>query len=129
MCRCTCVLVPKRRSAPLNSTVAKTSAGALEHMPIVQIGNVAQTIKELKKSGFWIMGAHMEGNSDYFNASLTGPICLVIGNEGKGLSRLTKESCDLLVQIPMYGKVNSLNASVAASLLMYEVIRQRKFNG
>lgn len=119
------ILLPKRHAAPLNQTVAKTSAGALEHMPIAQIGNVVQTLNTLKKQGFWIVGADMDGEIDYFHADLNMPIVLVVGNEGKGLSRLTRENCDILVRIPMYGKVNSLNASVAASLLIYEVLRQR----
>ncbi len=119
------VLVPKRHSAPINETVGKTSAGAVEYMPIVPIGNIAQTLKALKKRGFWVMGADMDGETDYFHASFTEPVVLVIGSEGKGMSRLVKESCDVLVQIPMFGQINSLNASVAAALLMYEVVRQR----
>lgn len=120
------VLLPKRRSAPINETVGKTSAGAVEYLPLVQIGNVTQTLKQLKKRGFWVIGADMEGKTDYFHSSLTEPIVLVIGSEGKGISHLVKENCDVLVQIPMFGHVNSLNASVAAALLMYEVVRQRQ---
>lgn len=120
------VLVPKRRSAPLNETVGKTSAGAMEYMPIVPVGNTVQLLKKLKKRGFWVIGADMDGTVDYFHSSLTDPIVLVIGSEGRGMSRLVKETCDVLVQIPMFGEVNSLNASVAAALLMYETVRQRQ---
>ncbi|WP_040293710.1 23S rRNA (guanosine(2251)-2'-O)-methyltransferase RlmB [Acetonema longum] len=120
------VLIPKRRSCPLSGTVAKTSAGAIEHVPVARIGNVAQTIKELKKMGCWIVGADMAGSQNYYQADLTGPIVVVIGNEGQGLSRLTKETCDFLVKIPMKGKIASLNASVACSLILYEVFRQRE---
>lgn len=125
-CGATAVLIPKRHTAPINATVAKTSAGALESIPLVQVGNVAQTIEELKKQGFWVIGAHMEGQQTLYQADLTSPLVLVIGNEGKGLSRLTKERCDFLVTIPMYGRINSLNASVAAAILMYEAVRQRQ---
>lgn len=120
------ILVPKRRSAPLNETVGKTSAGAIEYMPIVPIGNSVQLLNRLKKRGFWVIGADMDGETDYFHSSLTEPIVLVIGSEGKGISRLVKETCDVLVQIPMFGHINSLNASVAAALLMYELVRQRQ---
>lgn len=119
------VLIPKRHSAPINSTVAKTSAGAIEHVSLVEIGNVSQTIKMLKKAGFWVLGAAMEGEQTLYESDMTVPTVLVIGNEGKGISRLVKEQCDYLVQIPMLGKLNSLNASVAAAILMYEVVRQR----
>lgn len=125
-CGATAVLIPKRHTAPINATVAKTSAGALESISLVQVGNVAQTIEELKKQGFWVLGAHMEGQQTLYQADLTSPLVLVIGNEGKGLSRLTKERCDFLVTIPMYGRINSLNASVAAAILMYEAVRQRQ---
>ena len=125
-CGATAVLIPKRHTAPINATVAKTSAGAVESSPLVQVGNVAQTIEELKKQGFWVLGAHMEGQQTLYQADLTSPLVLVIGNEGKGLSRLTKERCDFLVTIPMYGRLNSLNASVAAAILMYEAVRQRQ---
>lgn len=125
-CGATAVLIPKRHTAPINATVAKTSAGAVESIPLVQVGNVAQTIEDLKKQGFWVLGAHMEGQQTLYQADLTSPLVLVIGNEGKGLSRLTKERCDFLVTIPMYGRLNSLNASVAAAILMYEAVRQRQ---
>lgn len=120
------VLIPKRRSCPLSATVAKTSAGAVEYVPVAKIGNVAQTIKELQKLGMWVVGADMDGDKDYYEADLTGPLVLVIGSEGKGIGRLTKEVCDFLVRIPMQGKINSLNASVAGSILMYESMKQRQ---
>ncbi len=120
------VLMPKRRSCPLSGTVAKTSAGAVEYVPVARIGNVVQTIKQLQKQGFWVIGADMSGEQDYFDANLSGPVVVVVGNEGQGLGRLVKESCDLLVRIPMIGKISSLNASVACSLILYEVLRQRR---
>lgn len=119
------MLIPKRRSCPLTATVAKTSAGAVEYVPVAHIGNVAQTIKKLKENGLWIVGLDMDGEKYYYEAELKGPLVLVVGSEGEGLSRLTKESCDYLVKIPMRGKINSLNASVACSLLLYEAARQR----
>lgn len=120
------VLIPKRRSCPLSATVAKTSAGAVEYVPVAKIGNVAQTIKELQRLGMWVVGADMDGDKDYYEADLTGPLVLVIGSEGKGIGRLTKEVCDFLVRIPMQGKINSLNASVAGAILMYESMKQRQ---
>ncbi|WP_110955664.1 23S rRNA (guanosine(2251)-2'-O)-methyltransferase RlmB [Anaerosinus massiliensis] len=119
------VLIPKRRSCPLSATVAKTSAGAVEYVPVARIGNIAQTIKELKKMGMWVVGADMDGEKNYYEADLTGALVLIIGGEGKGISRLTKEQCDFLVKIPMSGKINSLNASVAGSVLMFESLKQR----
>lgn len=121
----TAVLIPKRHNAPINATVAKTSAGAVEQISLVQVGNVTQTIKQLQKQGFWVLGTHMEGDRTLYEADLTIPTVLVIGNEGKGISRVVKEACDFLVTIPMYGNLNSLNASVAAAILMYEAVRQR----
>lgn len=118
------VLMPRRRSCPLNAVVAKISAGAVEYVPVVQIGNIAQTIEELQQRGCWIVGADMDG-ADFFAANMTGPIVLVIGAEGKGLGRLVKQKCDNIVSIPMNGGVNSLNASNAGAVLMYEVVRQR----
>ena len=120
------VIIPKRRAVGLTATVAKTSAGAIEQIPLVQIGNVVQTIKQLQKQGFWVMGAHMEGDRTLYEADMTIPTVIVIGNEGKGISRVVKEACDFLVKIPMYGNLNSLNASVAAAVLMYEAVRQRQ---
>nr|WP_215830078.1 23S rRNA (guanosine(2251)-2'-O)-methyltransferase RlmB [Pelorhabdus rhamnosifermentans] len=123
---CHGLLLPKRRTAPISSTVAKISSGAVEYVPIAQIGNVSQTIKSLKKQGVWVVGADMDGEKNYYDADLTGPIVVVVGNEGQGLSRLIKENCDILVKIPMKGHMTSLNASVACSLLLYEVCRQRE---
>ncbi|WP_303997850.1 23S rRNA (guanosine(2251)-2'-O)-methyltransferase RlmB [Megamonas hypermegale] len=119
------ILIPKHRSCPLSSVVAKTSAGAVEYVPVARIGNVAQTLEGLKKQGLWVAGADMDGTENYYEANLTGPIVLVIGSEGHGVSRLTKEACDFIVKIPMRGKVNSLNASNAAAILAYEILKQR----
>ena len=119
------ILIPKRRSVSLNATVAKTSAGAVEYVPVARIGNIAQTLKKLKEKGFWVAGADMDGEKAYYEADLTGPLVLVVGSEGKGMSRLTKEACDFIVRMPMVGRINSLNASVAGSILMYEAMRQR----
>ena len=120
------ILIPKHRSCPLSSVVAKTSAGAVEYVPVARIGNVAQTLEGLKKQGLWVAGADMDGTENYYEANLTGPIVLVIGSEGHGVSRLTKEACDFIVKIPMRGKVNSLNASNAADILAYEILKQKK---
>lgn len=119
------VIIPKRRAVGLTPVVIKSSAGAVEHMNIAKVSNIANTIEELKKRGIWIYGADMEGEQDYFQKDLTGPIAIVVGSEGKGIGRLIKEKCDFIVKIPMKGKVSSLNASVAASVMMYEVLRQR----
>ncbi len=119
------VLLPKRRSCPLNASVAKSSAGAIEHVPLVHIGNVGNTIEELKKRGCWIVGADMDGEV-FYNIDLTGAVVLVIGAEGKGLGQLVRKKCDFIASIPMKGRGVSLNASVAGALLMYEVLRQRK---
>ena len=119
------VLIPKRRSCPLSATVAKTSAGAVEYVPVARIGNVAQTIKLLKEKNMWVVGADMDGDKDYYEADLTGALVLVVGSEGRGISRLAKENCDFLVRLPMNGHINSLNASVASSILMYESVKQR----
>lgn len=119
------ILIPKRRSVSLNATVAKTSAGAVEYVSVARIGNIAQTLKKLKEKGFWVAGADMDGEKAYYEADLTGPLVLVVGSEGKGMSRLTKEACDFIVRMPMVGRINSLNASVAGSILMYESMRQR----
>jgi len=120
------VLIPKRRSAPLSATVARTSAGAVAYVPVARVGNVVQAIEGLKKAGLWVVGADMDGDKPYHQADLRGPVLVVVGGEGRGLSRLVKEACDFLVRIPMRGKISSLNASVACSLLLYEVYRQRE---
>ena len=120
------VLLPRHHSVPLNATVAKTSAGAIEYVPVARIGNIAQTLKELKDKGFWVYGADMDGACDYDKANFTGPVVLIIGSEGHGIARLTRENCDTIVSLPMVGRINSLNASVAGAILMYEVSRQRR---
>lgn len=119
------IIVPRHGSAEINQGVARASAGAVEHVLLVQETNLVNTIKNLKQKGLWIVGADMMAESDYFSVSFPVPLALVIGSEGKGIRRLVKESCDLLVRIPMWGKLQSLNASVAAALLIYEVLRQR----
>lgn len=119
------IIIPKRRSVGLTATVAKTSAGAIEYVPVARVSNIPQAIDKLKQEGLWVVGADMRGDKDYFHEDMTGAIALVIGNEGKGISRLVKEKCDFLVKIPMTGKVASLNASIAAGILMYEVLRQK----
>ena len=118
------VLIPKRRSCPLSATVAKTSAGAVEHVPVARIGNMVQTIKRLKDEGLWVAAADMDG-TDYYDTDLTGALLLVVGSEGQGVGRLIKEQCDFVVRIPMVGKINSLNASVAGSILIFEAMKQR----
>lgn len=118
------IIIPKRGSVGLNEVVAKTSAGAIEYVPVAKVTNISQTIEDLKKEGLWIAGAEAGGSAMY-KQDLTGAIGLVIGSEGEGISRLVKEKCDFLVEIPMFGDVNSLNASVAAAVLMYEVVRQK----
>ncbi len=119
------IIIPKRRSVGLTAAVAKTSAGAIEYVPVAKVSNIAQTIEKLKQNGLWIVGADSGGDRDYFYGDMKGPLGLVIGNEGKGISRLVKEKCDFIVKIPMLGKLASLNASVAAAVLMYEVHRQK----
>nr|WP_042331786.1 23S rRNA (guanosine(2251)-2'-O)-methyltransferase RlmB [Desulfosporosinus orientis] len=118
------VIIPKRRSVALTGTVAKTSAGAVEHVKVARVSNLVQTLKDLKKIGCWVSGAEASGKN-VFEADLTGPRVIVIGSEGKGISRLLRENCDELVSLPMKGKVSSLNASVAGSIMLYEVLRQR----
>ena len=122
------VIIPKRRSVGLTAVVGKTSAGAIEYMPVARVTNIARTIDDLKSRGIWVACADM-GGDDYFDASLDGALALVIGSEGEGVSRLVKEKCDFTVSIPMYGKISSLNASVAAALLLYEAVRQRNYKG
>lgn len=120
------IVIPKDRSVSVNGTVIKTSAGASENMPISMVTNLNQTIKELKDNGFWIVGTDMENSTDYREIDYSGKIALVIGNEGNGMSRMIRNSCDFIAKIPMYGKINSLNASVAAGIMIYEVVRQKK---
>ena len=118
------VIIPKRRSATMTPIVAKASAGAVEYTKVAKVTNITQTIRELKEKGLWIIGTDMDGEYCY-SSNLKGPIAIVIGNEGKGISRLVRESCDLVVRIPVLGEINSLNASVAAGIIMYEIVRQR----
>lgn len=118
------VIIPKRRAVGLTPTVAKTSAGAINYTPVVKVTNLSKTMEELKERGLWFVCADMEGEVMY-RQNLTGPIGLVIGNEGSGVSRLVKERCDYIASIPMNGDIDSLNASVAAGVLAYEIVRQR----
>ncbi len=120
------VIIPKRRSVQLNATVFKTSAGAAEYVKVAQVTNVAQNLKNLRGLGLKVVGSDMNAEIDFRQADLTGGIVLIIGNEGKGMRRLTRENCDLLIKIPMVGKINSLNASTAGAVLMYEIFSQRK---
>lgn len=119
------VIIPKRRSVGLTPAVAKASAGALEYVPVARVTNIAQTIDWLKEQGVWVFGTDSKAKEDYRQAKYDMPLAIVVGNEGKGISRLVKEKCDFLVSLPMRGSVPSLNVSVAAGLLMYEVLRQR----
>ena len=121
------VIIPKRRAVGLTATVARTSAGALNYTPVAKVTNMAATIEDLKKRGIWFVCADMGGESMY-RLNLTGPIGLVIGNEGEGVSRLVKEKCDMIASIPMKGDIDSLNASVATGVLAYEIVRQRLAN-
>jgi 23S rRNA (guanosine2251-2'-O)-methyltransferase len=119
------IIIPKRRAVGLTATVAKASTGAIEHIPVVRVTNMARTIDELKERGIWIAGTDASGKQDYRQFDGTLPLGLVIGSEGKGMGRLVRDKCDFLINLPMAGKVTSLNASVAAALLMYEVYRRR----
>ncbi|EUJ33850.1 RNA methyltransferase [Listeria floridensis FSL S10-1187] len=120
------IIIPKRRSVSLTQTVAKASTGAIEYIPVVRVTNITQTMDELQKRGLWMFGTDASGSSDYRTMDADLPLALVIGSEGKGMSRLVREKCDFLIHLPMVGKVTSLNASVAASILMYEVYRKRQ---
>ena len=119
------VIIPKRRAVSVNSTVNKASAGAVEHMKIARVTNISDAIEELKQAGLWVCGTAVDTNKYYYNQDLTGPLGIVIGNEGSGVSRLVKEKCDFISSIPMKGDIDSLNASVAAGVLAFEVVRQR----
>ncbi|MCD9026337.1 23S rRNA (guanosine(2251)-2'-O)-methyltransferase RlmB [Cohnella sp. NL03-T5] len=120
------VIVPKRRSAGLTAIVAKTSAGAVEYVPVARVANLVQTMEKLKAAGLWIAGADAGAKEGFYDTNLTGPLAIVIGNEGQGLSRLVRERCDFILSLPMAGQINSLNASVAAGVILYEVVRQRQ---
>lgn len=119
------IIIPKRRAVGLTATVAKTSAGAIEYVPVVRVTNIADTIEELKAKNIWIVGTEADSQEDYRTLDGETPIALVIGSEGKGMSRLVRDKCDWTVSLPMEGKVSSLNASVASSLLLYEIYRKR----
>ena len=120
------IVMPKDRQVLINSTVMKTSVGTLDNMNIVTVTNLVQAIEELKKNGFWVVGTALDNSIDYRDIDYSGKIVLVIGNEGSGISRLVAKSCDFIAKIPMYGTTNSLNASVAAGIMIYEVVRNRK---
>lgn len=120
------VIIPKRRAASVNSTVNKVSAGAVEYMKIARVNNINDTIQYLKDNGLWIIGTDGKAENYYYEQDLTGPIALVIGSEGYGMNRLVSENCDILVKIPMMGKITSLNASVSAGIVTYEIVKQRK---
>lgn len=119
------VVIPKRRSAGLTAVVAKTSAGAVAHVPVARVPNIPALLKDLKKQGVWVFGTAADGTTALYDADLKGPAAIVIGSEGDGMTRLAAENCDFLVSIPMRGKLNSLNASAAAAILLYEAVRQR----
>lgn len=120
------IIIPKRRAASVNSIVSKVSAGAVEYMKIARVNNLTDTIKYLKEQGLWICGTDMDTKQEYDKQDYTGPIGIVIGSEGFGMSRLVKENCDFLVKIPMMGRITSLNASVSAGIVIYEAVKQRK---
>lgn len=119
------VIIPKRRAAQINGVAAKSSAGAIEYLPVCRVTNISETLEELKKRGLWIYGADMSGEKYIFEEKFDVPVGLVIGSEGFGIGRLVKEKCDILVKIPMKGNINSLNASNAASIIIYEIMKQR----
>ncbi|MNI18260.1 putative TrmH family tRNA/rRNA methyltransferase [compost metagenome] len=125
------VIIPKRRSAAVTATVSKTSAGAVEYVPVARVTNLAQTIEQLKQSGVWVVGTDVEAKEEIYQGGniFTGPVAIVIGNENKGMGRLVRETCDVLLKLPMNGRLNSLNASVAAGVVMYEVLRRRRAEG
>ena len=120
------VIIPKHHSAAVNQTVARTSAGASEHMLVAKVTNIAQCLDDLKKQGLWIVGTDSKAEKSYTEIDYTSPMALIVGNEGAGIRKLVKEKCDFAARIPLYGKIQSLNASVAGALIMYEVVRKRK---
>ena len=120
------IIIPKRRSAGITAVVDKTSAGAAEHMAVARVANLTATLKELKDRGVWIYGTAADASSEMWKTDMTGPIAIVIGSEGEGMSRLVSDNCDFKLSIPMKGKISSLNASVSAALVIYEVVRQRQ---
>lgn len=123
------VVIPKRRSVGLNSVVAKTSAGAVEFTPVAKVSNISATIDKLKKENIWVIAADMDGENTIYTQDFSGGVAIVVGSEGQGISRIVKEKCDFIVQIPMLGEITSLNASVAGALIIYEVVRHRLGKG
>ena len=121
------IIIPKRRAASVNSTVSKVSCGAIEYMRVARVSNITDSINKLKEEGLWICGTSISAEKYYFNQDLTGPLGIVIGNEGKGMSDLVEKNCDFLVKIPMMGNVESLNASVSTGIIVYEALKQRNF--
>ena len=119
------IIIPNDRSVKVNSTVVKTSVGSIEYIPIIKVVNLNDTIKKLKKDGYWIMATDMDGE-DYNKVDYNMPICLIIGNEGKGISRMVRENSDMVLSIPMKGKINSLNASVSCAIILANIMRSRK---
>ncbi len=119
------VIVPRHHSAPINAATIKAAAGATEHLPVAEVTNLSTTLDELKQAGYWVVGLDMDGDKAYANVDYRTPVIIVVGNEGKGIRRLVREHCDFVASIPLFGKVGSLNASVAGALVMYEVVRQR----
>lgn len=120
------IIIPKDRQVQVNATVMKTSVGTLDNVNVIEVSNLANTIDKLKSNGFWIVGTALEGSQDYRTIDYSGKIALIIGNEGNGISNIIRKNCDFLANIPMYGTTNSLNASVAAGIMIYEVVRNRK---
>ena len=123
------IIIPKRRSASLNSIVAKTSAGAIEYVDVARVSNISSAISKLKGEGVWVAGLDAKADEDFYEADFNSPLAIVIGGEGNGLGRLVKENCDFLVKLPMCGEISSLNASVAAGIVMYEALKQRTIGG
>lgn len=123
------IIIPKRRSVGLTATVSKTSVGAIEYVPVARVSNLSRTIEQLKAAGIWIVGADGSADQEIYDIDLRIPLAIVIGNEHKGMSRLIREKCDFIAKLPMFGHINSLNASVAAGLFMYEAVRQRTGRG
>lgn len=121
------IIIPKRRAASVNSTVSKVACGAVEYMKIARVNNITESINKLKQEGLWICGTAVDSEKYYFKQDLTGPLAIVIGNEGKGMSDLVQKNCDFLVKIPMMGKVESLNASVSTGIILFEALKQRNF--
>lgn len=120
------VIIPRHRAAGLTAAVARASAGAVAHLPVVQVPNLVQSIKKLKAAGAWVVGADAAAEQTAFQADLTGPLVVVLGSEGKGIGRLLREHCDFLVRLPMFGRIGSLNVSVSAGVMLYEIVRQRQ---